>query len=183
MASAERLWKDLGGTAQGWNDWATQSSLAEFYAGGGGTEAWSKLAESSPDLILTDALGNRWSPRDLAKKTTFITMWASWCAPCRAELPYVQKLYQRFRNRSDIAILAFNVDDDPKAMTTALQELRVSIPSIAARDFAYSIVPEMALPANWIITSGKTEMFLGDDNSHEAWLESAAAAIEKAAGK
>ena len=83
-------------------------------------------------------------------------MWASWCAPCRAELPYVQKLYQRFRNRSDIAILAFNVDDDPKAMTTALQELRVSIPSIAARDFAYSIVPEMALPANWIITSGKT---------------------------
>jgi len=32
----------------------------------------------------------------------------------------MQKLYQRFRNRSDIAILAFNVDDDPKAMTTAL---------------------------------------------------------------
>ena len=183
MASAERLWKDLGGTAQGWNDWATQSSLAGFYAGSGGTEAWSKLAESSPDLILTDALGNRWNPRDLAKKTTVVTMWASWCAPCRAELPYVQKLYQRFRNRSDIAILAFDVDDDPKAMTTALQELRVSIPSIAARDFAYSIVPEMGLPANWIITSGKTEMFLGDNNSHEAWLESAATAIEKAARK
>ena len=102
---------------------------------------------------------------------------------CRAELPYVEKLYQRFRNHSDIAILAFNVDDDPKAMTTALQELRVSIPSITARDFAYSIVPEMALPANWIITSGKTEMFLGNDNSHEAWLESAAIAIETAAGK
>jgi hypothetical protein len=75
------------------------------------------------------------------------------------------------------------VDDDPKAMTTALQELRVSIPSIAARDFAYSVVPEMALPANWIITSAKTELFQGDDNSLEAWLESAASAIEKAAGK
>jgi len=110
-------------------------------------------------------------------------MWASWCAPCRAELPYVEKLYQRFRNRSDIVILAFNVDDDPKATTTALQELKVSIPSIAARDFAYSIVPAMALPANWIITSRKTEMFMGDGNSHEAWLESAAATIEKAAGK
>ena len=183
MASAQQLWKDLGGTAQGWNDWATQSSLAGFYADAGGTETWSKLAESSPDLILTDALGNRWNPRDLAKKTTFVTMWASWCAPCRAELPYVEKLYQRFRNRSDVAILAFNVDDDPKAMTTALQELRVSIPSIAARDFAYSIVPAMALPTNWIITSGKAEMFLGDGNSHEAWLESAATAIEKAAGK
>jgi tetratricopeptide (TPR) repeat protein len=183
MARAERVWKALGGTTQGWNDWATQSSLAGFYAGSGGSEAWSRLAESSPDLILTDTLGNRWNPRDLAEKTTFVALWASWCGPCRAELPYLEKLYQHFRNRSDIAILAFNVDDDPKAMTIALQELKVSVPSIAARDFAYSIVPAMALPANWIITPGKTEMFLSDDNSLDAWLESAAVAIEKAARK
>jgi tetratricopeptide (TPR) repeat protein len=183
MASAERVWKELGGTAQGWNDWAAESSLAGFYGGAGGGQAWSKLAESSPDLVFTDALGNRWNPRDLAKKTTFVTMWASWCGPCRAELPYVEKLYQHFRDRNDVAILAFNVDDDPKAMTTALQELKVSIPSIAARDFAYSIVPEMALPANWIITPGKTEMFGEDNSSHEAWLEDAVTAIEKAGGK
>ena len=183
MVSAERLWKELGGTAEGWNDWAAQSSLTGFYAGSGGSEAWSKLAQSSPNILLTDALGNRWNPQDLAKKTTFVTMWASWCGPCRAELPYLERLYQHFRDRNDIAILAFNVDDDPKAMTTALQELKVSIPSIAARNFAYSIVPEMALPANWIITPGKTEMFAGDDTSHEAWLKSAVSAIEKAAGK
>jgi thiol-disulfide isomerase/thioredoxin len=183
MASAERVWKELGGTAQGWNDWAAGSSLADFYGGAGGSQAWSKLAESSPDLVFTDALGNRGNPRDLAKKTTFITMWASWCGPCRAELPYLEKLYQHFRDRNDVAILAFNVDDDPKAMTTALQELKVSIPSIAARDFAYSIVPEMALPANWIITPGKTEMFGEDNSSHEAWLEGALTAIEKATGK
>lgn len=183
LAAAERLWKELGGTAQGWNDWAAESSLAGFYAGSGGGEAWTKLAESSPDLILIDALGNRWNLRDLAKKTTFVTMWASWCGPCRAELPYLEKLYLHFRDRNDIAILAFNVDDDPKAMTTALQELKVSIPSIVARDFAYSIVPEMALPANWIITPEKTEMFAGDDSSHEAWLKSVTAAIEKAARK
>ena len=183
MTSAERLWKELGGTAQGWNDWAAESSLAGFYGGSGGSAAWSKLAESSPDLMFTDALGNRWNPRDLAKKTTFVTMWASWCGPCRAELPYFEKLYHHFQGRNDIAVLAFNVDDDPKAMTTALQELKVSIPSIAARDFAYSIVPEMALPANWIISPGKTEMFRGDDRSHQAWLESAVTAIDKAAGK
>ncbi|HEX8893713.1 MAG TPA: TlpA disulfide reductase family protein, partial [Terriglobales bacterium] len=183
MTSAERLWKELGGTAQGWNDWAAESSLAGFYGGSGGSTAWSKLAESSPDLVFTDALGNRWNPRDLAKKTTFVTMWASWCGPCRAELPYFEKLYHHFQGRNDIAVLALNVDDDPKAMTTALQELKVSIPSIAARNFAYSIVPEMALPANWIISPGKTEMFAGDDHSLEAWLKSAVTAIDKAAEK
>jgi thiol-disulfide isomerase/thioredoxin len=181
MASAERLWKELGGTTQGWTDWSAQSSLAGFYAGSGGAEAWSKLADSSPDLILTDAMGNHWNPRDLAKKTTFITMWASWCAPCLAELPYLEKLYQQFKSRDDIAILAFDVDDDPAAMNKALQKVQVSIPSIAARDFAYSIVPEMATPANWIITPGKTEMFLEDGNSLDDWLKNAAAAIEKAA--
>jgi tetratricopeptide (TPR) repeat protein len=181
MASAERVWKELGGTSQGWNDWAAASSLAGFYGGAGGSQAWSKLAESSPDLVFTDALGNHWNPRELAKKTTFVSMWASWCGPCRAELPYLEKLYLHFRDRNDVAILAFNVDDNPKAMTTALQELRVSIPSIAARDFAYSIVPEMALPANWIITPGKTEMLAEDNSSHEAWLQSAVTAIEKAA--
>ena len=183
MTSAERLWKELGGTAQGWNDWAAESSLAGFYGGSGGSTAWSKLAESSPDLVFTDALGNRWNPRDLAKKTTFVTMWASWCGPCRAELPYFEKLYHHFQGRNDIAVLALNVDDAPKAMTTALQELKVSIPSIAARNFAYSLVPEMALPANWIISPGKTEMFAGDESSHEAWLESAVTAIDKAAEK
>jgi hypothetical protein len=76
MASAERVWKELGGTAQGWNDWAAESSLAGFYGGAGGSQAWSKLAESSPDLVFTDALGNRWNSRDLAKKTTFVSMWS-----------------------------------------------------------------------------------------------------------
>ena len=101
--------------------------------------------------------------------------------PCRAELPYLEKLYLHFRDRKDIAILALNVDEDPKAMTIALQELKVSVPSIAARDFAYSIVPEMALPANWIITPGKTEKFEEDNSTQDTWLKNAVKAIHKAA--
>jgi thiol-disulfide isomerase/thioredoxin len=183
MASAERLWKGLGGSTQGWNDWAAESSLAGFYTGSGGAEAWLKFADSSPDLILTDTMGNNWNPRDLAKKTTFVTMWASWCGPCLAELPYLEKLYQQFKGRDDVAILAFNVDDDPSAMKKALQKVHVSIPSIAAGEFAYSIVPAMAIPANWIITPGKTEIFQEDGNSLDDWRKNAAAAIEKAAKK
>jgi thiol-disulfide isomerase/thioredoxin len=183
MASAQRVWKELGGTTAGWNDWATQSSLASFYAGSGGSETWSKVADANPDLRFDDALGNHWNPRDLAKKTTFITIWASWCAPCRAELPYLEKLYQRFKTRDDVAILAFNVDDDPKAMTTALQELKLSIPSVAARDFAYSVVPEMGLPANWVISPKKTEWLENSANSQDAWLENVAKAIDKSSAK
>ncbi len=181
MASAQRLWKELGGTAQGWNDWAAHSSLATFDAGRGASSAWTKLAAASPALVLTDSLGHTWKPQDLAKKITFVTLWASWCGPCRAELPYVEKLYHHFEDRDDVVILALNVDDQPALMGRALAQLKVSVPSVAARDFAYSMLPTMAIPANWLITPGKTQMLTGDDSALDQWLAATTDAIEKAA--
>ncbi len=183
MASAQRLWKELGGTAQGWNDWAAHSSLATFDAGLGASNAWTKLAAASPAMVLTDSLGHSWKPQDLAKKTTFVTLWASWCGPCRAELPYVEKLYHHFQDRDDVTILALNVDDDPALMGRALAELKVSVPSVAARDFAYGMLPTMAIPANWLITPGKTRMLTGDDRTFDQWLAVTTDAIEKAANR
>jgi len=184
MAAAQKIWRQLGGTSQGWSDWAKAVPLVNFNAGADATgSAWGRLAASSPNLVLTDVLGNTWRPKDLAAKTVFMTMWASWCGPCRAELPYVEKLYERFRGRDDVVILALNVDDDPKQMDVALTELKVKVPSVAARNFAYSLVPEMALPSNWILTPSKTEMLMQEASSLDVWLENTAKAIEKAATK
>jgi thiol-disulfide isomerase/thioredoxin len=181
MQEAQRLWKQLGGTTQGWNDWAAQSSLRNFYAGSGKDNAWSRLARAKPDFIFKDSLGNQWKPEELSKKVTFVNLWASWCGPCRAELPYVEKLYQHFKGRGDVVVLAFNIDDNPKAMDVALKELKVALPSVAAQDFAYELVPMMALPANWIITPTKTEMF-EKGATLEEWVEAAINACEGTAG-
>jgi thiol-disulfide isomerase/thioredoxin len=181
MQDAQRLWKQLGGTTQGWNDWAAQSSLGNFYAGAGGSNAWSQLARARPGLVLTDSLGTKWKPEELSKRVTFVTVWASWCGPCRAELPFVEKLFLHFKGRGDITVLALNIDDDPKAMDVALKELNVTLPSVAAQDFAHELVPTMALPTNWLITPSKTEMF-ERNATREAWLEEAIKACEGTAG-
>lgn len=97
-------------------------------------------------------------------------------------MPYLDKLALRFKNRPEIVILALNVDDDPKDMHTALKELSVQTPCIEARDFAYEMLPTMAIPAAWLITPSKTVMF----NSHgdlTKWLEDAVRAIESASAK
>jgi thiol-disulfide isomerase/thioredoxin len=154
--------------------------LSNFSAGSGKGNAWSHLASVRPKLILTDALGHEWKPVDLSKKITFVTLWASWCGPCRAELPYVEKLYERFKGREDVVVLALNIDDDPKAMDPALKELRVTLPAVAARDFAYDIVPPMALPANRIITPSKSQIFEAPSDSLDSWLEKATKACEQA---
>jgi len=180
---AKRLWKKLGGTAQGWSDWAEVNPLTTISKGNREGSSWSRLAKSQPHLSFKDTLGKSWTPADLANRTTFVVLWASWCGGCRAELPYLEKLYQRFHDRDDVAILALNIDDDPSAMNEALDQLKVSIPSVVARDFAYALVSETGLPANWLVTPRKTEMFFGNDRSHRRWLEEATAAIEQAAAR
>ena len=119
----------------------------------------------------------------VSPKISFLTLWASWCRPCRAELPYLEKLALRFKERRDIAVLALNVDDDPGAMETALKELKVTVPSIAARDFAYEMLPTMAIPAAWLLTPLKTVMFYAENVALDKWLGEAAQALEKATAK
>jgi thiol-disulfide isomerase/thioredoxin len=180
MQSAQRLWKELGGTTQGWNDWAAHSSLRDFDAGSGATNAWMKLPA---DLTFTDVLGRQYKPKDLATKTTLVTLWASWCGPCRAELPYFEKLYRQFQSRDNIVLLAFNIDDDVADMNRALAELKLSIPSVYAAPFVYSMLAQMAIPANWLLTPATTELLYLDAPTLPEWQARMAAALDKAAGR
>jgi thiol-disulfide isomerase/thioredoxin len=180
MQSAQRLWKEVGGTAQGWNDWAARRSLGSFDAGSGGTNAWTKLPA---DLTFRDVLGRQYTPKDLASKTTLVTLWASWCGPCRAELPYFEKLYRQFARRDDIVLLAFNVDDDVADMNKALAELKLSIPAVHAAPFVYSMLAPMAIPANWLLTPSKTELLFIQEGTLVEWQAKVAEALEKASAR
>jgi thiol-disulfide isomerase/thioredoxin len=180
MARAQHLWKEMGGTDRGWSDWATTASLLNFNAGSGGANAWKTLAAAKPGITLTDFVGKTWTTADLASKTTLVAIWATWCGPCREELPYFAKLYEKYKDRNDVAVLALNVDEDPKAMETYLKKNGLQVPSIAARDFAYDFLPVMAIPSNWLITPEKSQMLTSNYDTGEQWLEIAAKAIEGA---
>jgi len=180
MQSAQRLWKTIGGTAQGWNDWAARSSLSNFDAGSGVGNAWSKLPAG---LTFRDVLGRQYNPKDLAGKTALVTIWASWCGPCRSELPYFEKLYRQFRDRDDVVLLAFNIDDNIAAMNTALAELKLSIPAVYATPFVYSMLANMAIPANWLLTPAKTELLSLSAPTLAEWQAAMARTLDKAAGR
>jgi thiol-disulfide isomerase/thioredoxin len=180
--STQRIWKEMGGSEQGWNEWAAHSSLERFNAGILGANAWQHLAQTKPQLVLTDWQGKQWKPSELKDKTTFVSYWATWCLPCRAELPYLQKLYERFKDRQDVVIISLNVDDDPAAMVPFLKNMGFSMPSIAARDFGYELLPVTGVPSNWIVSAKGNEMFLMEGTG-EQWLAAATAALEKASKK
>jgi thiol-disulfide isomerase/thioredoxin len=180
MQAAQRIWKEIGGTAQGWNDWASHSSLRNFDAGSGAVNAWTKLPAG---MTFRDALGREYSPKDLAGKTALVTLWASWCGPCRAELPYFEKLYKQFQNSDKVVLLAFNIDDNIADMNKALDELKLSIPAVYAAPFVYDMLADMAIPANWLLTPAKTELLGIGAASLPEWQAKMAETLEKASAR
>ncbi|OCA79653.1 thioredoxin [Chryseobacterium contaminans] len=81
-------------------------------------------------LILKDESGILIDTAVLKNKVVFINFWASWCPPCRAEFPSVEKLYNKYKKHSDIVFLTVNLDDNPALGKVYLKEKGFTVPFI-----------------------------------------------------
>jgi len=78
------------------------------------------------DFTLTDLGGNAWTLKSLRGKVVLVNFWATWCPPCRKEMPDLQSLYQRFKDQG-LVILAIS-DEDASKVKPFVTERRVSYP-------------------------------------------------------
>ncbi len=72
-------------------------------------------ARQQADLVLEDLSGKSWSLKDLRGKVVLVNFWATWCPPCRKEMPDLDALYQRFREQG-LVVLA--ISDEERAKVT-----------------------------------------------------------------
>ena len=72
-----------------------------------GTRAAGKLAA---DFNLPNLNGNAISLSSLRGKVVFLNVWATWCGPCREEMPSIETLYEEFRKDPDFVMLAVSQD-------------------------------------------------------------------------
>lgn len=62
---------------------------------------------AAPEITLKDRDGNEHSLDDYKGKTVFLNFWATWCGPCKSEMPDIQKLYEDYgSNENDVIILS-----------------------------------------------------------------------------
>lgn len=61
------------------------------------------------DFIFTDQYGNTHKLSDYKGKTVFLNFWATWCSPCRAEMPDIQKLYESAETEGEDALVVLGV--------------------------------------------------------------------------
>lgn len=81
---------------------------------------------AAPDFTLPDLNGKQISLSDYKGKVVLLNFWATWCPPCRLEMPTIEKAYQKYKTKG-FEVLAVSVDAGPKsAIQHFLQELDLS---------------------------------------------------------
>lgn len=143
----DRLWQELGGTdaARALLMAAKQApTVAE-------TSRWEHPGNPLPAFALADLGGKTWRLLDLKGRAVLINVWSTWCGPCRMEHPEFQKLYEKLKTRTDVAVLSFNVDEDVGKIAPYMNEHRYTFPAIPARDVVDAVVPVLSIPRNWFV--------------------------------
>ena len=69
------------------------------------------IGKHAPDFTLRDLKGNQVSLSALKGKPVVLNFWATWCLPCRAEIPYLEALYTKYKGQG-LVILGANTETD-----------------------------------------------------------------------
>jgi len=94
-----------------------------------------KVGEAAPNFQLRDMNGQVVALSDLRGKVVLLNFWATWCGPCRVEMPAMEQLYRTYP-RKDFEILAVSTDAQGAAVTRPFQqENHLTFPILHDSDF------------------------------------------------
>jgi thiol-disulfide isomerase/thioredoxin len=144
---ASALFKEQGGSETAWAVWSKPSGSAEQATEG----RWEKATRQIPDFELSDMTGKTWKLKELNGKTLLINLWATWCGPCQAELPHLQKFYEKTKDRRDIQVLTFDLDEDLGVVAPYLKEKGYTFPVLPAYSTVVGLLDGFAIPQTWLV--------------------------------
>jgi peroxiredoxin len=94
-----------------------------------------KAGDTAPNFQLRDMNGQLVALSDLRGKVVLLNFWATWCGPCRIEMPAMEQLYRTYK-RTDFEILAVSTDAQGVAVTRPFQqENHLTFPILHDADF------------------------------------------------
>lgn len=88
-----------------------------------------RVGKPAPDFSLKTIEGKEIKLSDLRGKAVLINMWASWCPPCRDEMPGIQAAYEKYKDKGLVVLgIDFTVQDNLPDVKSFVQELKLTFP-------------------------------------------------------
>lgn len=81
-----------------------------------------KEGSEAPDIKGNTPEGKEFSLSDFRGKYVFIDFWASWCAPCRREIPYLKEALKYSENSDNLVVLSYSIDNKMKDWTNCIEK-------------------------------------------------------------
>lgn len=136
----------------------TQSAVMQTGLMDAKTEANPEKPEKfNYDFKLKDLKGNSLSFADLKGKVVFLNLWATWCGPCRVEMPSIESLYQS-ADKDKVVFVMLSLDKR--------ENFNKVVNYIADKNFTFPVfVPESNLPDQLKVPSIPTTFIIGKDGT------------------
>jgi thiol-disulfide isomerase/thioredoxin len=103
-----------------------------------------------PPFLFKDANGREYKLENLRGKKVVLNFWATWCAPCKEELPSLQ-IFSDLQNPEQVLVLTINVKEPPGRAQRFMQNNQISLPLISdaqgewAQKFGVKVYPTSLL--------------------------------------
>lgn len=84
---------------------------------------------AAPDFTLSTATGETYTLSDLKGQAVLVNMWATWCPPCRAEMPAMENMYQEYKDQGFVVLAVNNTfQDNPFEIAAFTAEYGLTFP-------------------------------------------------------
>ena len=105
----------------------TALALSLACAAAAGPAGATAVDQSAPDFTLPSAAGPNLRLQEQRGRVVMLNFWATWCGPCKREMPQLNRLYTKYR-ASGFVLMGVNVDDDPLNAVGVSTKLGVQFP-------------------------------------------------------
>ncbi|MBI5560709.1 MAG: TlpA family protein disulfide reductase [Deltaproteobacteria bacterium] len=136
---------------------ALSLSLLPSFAVMAGSSAWQAMGierlrpVAAPDFTLKDLKTHSLHLKDFRGKVVLLNFWATWCAPCKSEMPSMERLMRQFSGK-DFEVIAINLAEDEKTVAAFVKEngytFRILLDKKGSVSDRYGAA---AIPATYII--------------------------------
>ena len=110
-----------------------------------------KAQMASYDLALVSLDGQKLQPEKLKGKVVFLNIWATWCAPCVAEMPGIHQLYQTV-NKEEIAFVMVSVDENTDKLKRFIERKKYTFPVYLTEAPLPKIYQTSSIPTTFVIS-------------------------------